>query len=142
MLARDPKIHLLMNPWKPRPAVSYRHAGRTGPFTRGILRTCVYVTHDQAEAMTLGQRICAQMAVLQIGTPDEIYNQPAHRFVQNLRFSRDSMYRWEDISTRWNIQSPMADFSKSSPFRIGSWIHNPWYQTGKLGVCFCPKMLP
>jgi len=46
-------------------------------------RTCIYVTHDQAEAMTLGQRICVLRngQVLQIGTPDEIYNQPAHRFV-------------------------------------------------------------
>ena len=46
-------------------------------------RTCIYVTHDQAEAMTLGHRICVlrEGRVLQIGTPDEIYNQPAHRFV-------------------------------------------------------------
>ena len=46
-------------------------------------RTTIYVTHDQAEAMTLGQRICVlrKGEVLQVGTPQEIYDLPVHRFV-------------------------------------------------------------
>ena len=46
-------------------------------------RTTLYVTHDQTEAMTLGQRICVLQngQILQIGTPEEIYEKPAHRFV-------------------------------------------------------------
>jgi ABC-type sugar transport system ATPase subunit len=45
-------------------------------------RTSVYVTHDQAEAMCLGQRICVlrEGEVLQVGTPGEIYDSPTHRF--------------------------------------------------------------
>ncbi|MEY3664008.1 MAG: sn-glycerol-3-phosphate transporter ATP-binding protein UgpC [Pseudomonadota bacterium] len=45
--------------------------------------TFVYVTHDQAEAMTLADRIVVmdQGRVQQTGTPDEIYNRPQNLFV-------------------------------------------------------------
>ena len=46
-------------------------------------RTTLYVTHDQVEAMTLGQRICVmnEGEIIQVGSPSEIYNQPVHQFV-------------------------------------------------------------
>ncbi len=45
--------------------------------------TVVYVTHDQVEAMTLADRIVVLQAgrIVQVGTPDEIYHWPRHRFV-------------------------------------------------------------
>jgi putrescine transport system ATP-binding protein len=45
--------------------------------------TCVMVTHDQEEAMTMASRIAvmSEGRVLQVGTPDEIYETPASRFV-------------------------------------------------------------
>ena len=45
--------------------------------------TTVFVTHDQVEAMTMGDRIAVinQGRLEQIGTPDEIYNAPASVFV-------------------------------------------------------------
>ena len=45
--------------------------------------TMVYVTHDQVEAMTMGDRIAAMKdgIILQIGTPLELYHRPANRFV-------------------------------------------------------------
>jgi putrescine transport system ATP-binding protein len=45
--------------------------------------TCVMVTHDQEEAMTMATRIAIMDAgkIRQIGTPDEVYEQPASRFV-------------------------------------------------------------
>jgi multiple sugar transport system ATP-binding protein len=45
--------------------------------------TTVYVTHDQAEAMTLGHRVAVmnQGRLQQFDTPLAIYNQPANRFV-------------------------------------------------------------
>jgi multiple sugar transport system ATP-binding protein len=45
--------------------------------------TFVYVTHDQAEALTLADRIVVMRAgvVQQIGPPDEIYERPANMFV-------------------------------------------------------------
>lgn len=46
-------------------------------------RTMLYVTHDQAEAMTLAERLVVLRAgvVQQIGTPQEVYQRPANRFV-------------------------------------------------------------
>jgi multiple sugar transport system ATP-binding protein len=45
--------------------------------------TTVYVTHDQVEAMTMGQRIAVMsMGLLQqVGTPQELYDTPRNRFV-------------------------------------------------------------
>lgn len=44
--------------------------------------TSVYVTHDQTEAMTMGDRIVLMDKgnIMQIGTPDEIYNSPKNLF--------------------------------------------------------------
>ena len=53
----------------------------------GLLRslriTTVYVTHDQAEAMALGDRIAvmAQGRIAQLGTPQQVYDAPADAFV-------------------------------------------------------------
>src|ERR1700759_2116454 len=47
--------------------------------------TALYVTHDQAEAVVLGDRIGIMRngKLLQMGTPDQIYNRPADPFVAN-----------------------------------------------------------
>jgi spermidine/putrescine transport system ATP-binding protein len=45
--------------------------------------TFVFVTHDQEEALTMSDRIAVMQAgrILQLGTPEEIYNAPVDRFV-------------------------------------------------------------
>src|SRR5262249_3722490 len=45
--------------------------------------TSVYVTHDQVEAMTMGQRITVLRdgKIQQVGTPQEVYEHPANVFV-------------------------------------------------------------
>src|SRR6478736_5002324 len=45
--------------------------------------TTIYVTHDQTEAMTLGDRVVVMLAGLaqQVGTPEQLYNRPANLFV-------------------------------------------------------------
>ncbi|WP_422746978.1 ABC transporter ATP-binding protein [Mycobacterium sp. WMMD1722] len=50
---------------------------------REVPVTSIYVTHDQVEAMTLGDRLCVMAGgeVQQIGTTDDIYNRPANTFV-------------------------------------------------------------
>jgi len=50
---------------------------------RELGTTMVFVTHDQAEAMSLAHRIAIMSAGLlqQVGTPDEVYDRPANLFV-------------------------------------------------------------
>ncbi|PNH92537.1 ABC transporter ATP-binding protein [Vibrio diazotrophicus] len=45
--------------------------------------TAVYVTHDQTEAMTMGDRICVMKLgeIMQVDTPTELYNSPVNMFV-------------------------------------------------------------
>ena len=52
-------------------------------FQRQIGVTTIFVTHDQVEAMGLGDRIAIlhQGRLRQIGTPEEIYHDPADTFI-------------------------------------------------------------
>jgi putative spermidine/putrescine transport system ATP-binding protein len=73
---------------------------------RSLGITAVYVTHDQAEAMALGDRIMVMEKgrIAQAGTPQEIYHQPATAFVADfigtmnriVRDGREMMFRPED----------------------------------------------
>ena len=48
-----------------------------------LKNTMIYVTHDQVEAMTLADRIAVMKGgkIMQLGTPDEIYNKPKNLYV-------------------------------------------------------------
>ncbi|MFM7564124.1 MAG: ABC transporter ATP-binding protein, partial [Planctomycetota bacterium] len=50
---------------------------------QSLAATTIYVTHDQVEAMTLGQRVAVmdRGRLQQVGTPEEIYDAPANLFV-------------------------------------------------------------
>ncbi len=50
---------------------------------RKLNTTVVYVTHDQVEAMTLGERIAVMLEgeILQLDTPQNVYHHPANQFV-------------------------------------------------------------
>jgi len=52
-------------------------------FHRDTSSTVIYVTHDQVEAMTMGQRVIVMHdgVIQQSGPPDEIYHRPANQFV-------------------------------------------------------------
>ncbi len=83
-LARDPQLFLFDEPLSNLDAklrVEMRAEIKRLHQHSGI--TTVYVTHDQIEAMTLGSRIAVMKGGIlqQIGTPDEIYRQPANTYV-------------------------------------------------------------
>ena len=64
-------------------ALRDRLRGELNRLLRALGITTIYVTHDQAEAMELGDRIVVMQkgAIAQIGTPREIYFTPRSRFV-------------------------------------------------------------
>lgn len=51
--------------------------------TESVGVTALYVTHDQAEALSLGDRVCVmnEGRILQVGPPQEVYAHPANLFV-------------------------------------------------------------
>jgi len=83
-LVREPAVFLLDEPLSNLDA-QLRASARDEleQFQRRIGTTTIYVTHDQVEAMGLGDRIVVMKAgaVRQIGTPLEIYDGPADTFV-------------------------------------------------------------
>jgi multiple sugar transport system ATP-binding protein len=83
-LVREPSVFLLDEPLSNLDA-QLRASARDElqQFQRRIGTTTIYVTHDQVEAMGLGDRIVVMKAgtVRQIGTPQEIYAEPADTFV-------------------------------------------------------------
>ncbi len=83
-VAARPRVLLLDEPLTALDAsLRERLRGELDRLLRSLGITAVYVTHDQAEAMALGDRIVVMRsgAIAQIGTPREIYFEPATRFV-------------------------------------------------------------
>jgi multiple sugar transport system ATP-binding protein len=78
-LVRSPEAFLLDEPLSNLDAKLRVHT-RTeiAELHRRLEATFIYVTHDQAEAMTMSDRIAVMMdgEILQFATPDEIYNDP------------------------------------------------------------------
>jgi multiple sugar transport system ATP-binding protein len=83
-LVRDPDVFLLDEPLSNLDA-KMRHTARQDlrEFQHRVKGTWVYVTHDQTEAMGMGDRVAVlnQGEVRQVGTPQDIYLQPADTFV-------------------------------------------------------------
>ena len=83
-LARRPKIYLFDEPLSNLDA-KLRVEMRTEMklMHQRLKTTTVYVTHDQIEAMTLGDKVAVMKdgIIQQFGTPKEIYNDPANLFV-------------------------------------------------------------
>jgi multiple sugar transport system ATP-binding protein len=83
-LARRPKIYLFDEPLSNLDA-KLRVEMRTEIklMHQRLKTTTVYVTHDQIEAMTLGDKVAVMKdgVIQQFGTPHEIYNDPANLFV-------------------------------------------------------------
>ncbi|PTQ73800.1 ABC transporter ATP-binding protein [Pseudomonas sp. GV071] len=83
-LARRPKIYLFDEPLSNLDA-KLRVEMRTEIklMHQRLKTTTVYVTHDQIEAMTLGDKVAVMKdgIVQQFGTPQQIYNDPANLFV-------------------------------------------------------------
>ena len=83
-MVREPSVFLLDEPLSNLDA-KLRNSARVEleQFQKDIGITAIYVTHDQVEAMGLGQRVAVmdKGKIKQVGTPAEVYNNPADTFV-------------------------------------------------------------
>lgn len=84
VIVRHPKVFLMDEPLSNLDA-KLRASMRVEitKLHKRVNATTVYVTHDQTEAMTMADKIVVMKSGLiqQIGTPDEVYNDPANLFV-------------------------------------------------------------
>ena len=83
-MLREPEAFLMDEPLSSLDARLRRQMrGELARLQRRLGTTTVYVTHDQEEAMTLGDRVAIlnDGVLEQLGTPDELYHHPASLFV-------------------------------------------------------------
>ena len=83
-IVRDPEVFLFDEPLSNLDA-ALRHETRVeiAKLHNHLEATTIYVTHDQVEAMTLADKIVVLKdgVVMQVGSPMELFNQPANEFV-------------------------------------------------------------
>jgi multiple sugar transport system ATP-binding protein len=120
-LVRDPDVFLLDEPLSNLDA-KLRHSAREElrQFQDRVGVTSIYVTHDQVEAMGLGDRIVVMQAgsVCQIGTPEEIYLNPADTFVATFMGSPPmNLVATGDVTLGFRPENflPKANFAESIP---------------------------
>ena len=83
-IVRTPKVFLMDEPLSNLDAkLRVTMRAELKHLSRALKVTTVYVTHDQIEAMTLADRVAVMKhgVIQQLGTPDEIYNDPDNLFV-------------------------------------------------------------
>jgi multiple sugar transport system ATP-binding protein len=83
-IVRAPKVFLFDEPLSNLDAtLRVQMRAEIARLHRRLGTTVIYVTHDQVEAMTLGQRVVVmdQGIIQQVDTPMNIYRKPANRFV-------------------------------------------------------------
>ena len=83
-IARNPQVFLMDEPLSNLDAkLRAETRSQIVKLQRQLGTTTIYVTHDQTEAMTMGDRIAimSEGKIQQVAAPLEIYNRPANRFV-------------------------------------------------------------
>src|SRR5690348_13009966 len=83
-IVRDPAVFLLDEPLSNLDAhLRVQMRAEIMRVHKAVTATAVYVTHDQVEALTMGDRIVVmhQGRIQQVGTPAELYDRPVNRFV-------------------------------------------------------------
>ena len=83
-IVRDPKVFLMDEPLSNLDAkLRVQMRTQVSRIQRRLGTTTVYVTHDQTEAMTLGDRVVVMRGglVQQVGSPQELYDRPVNLFV-------------------------------------------------------------
>ena len=77
--------------------------------------TTLYVTHDQAEALSLGDRVCVMNAgeILQIASPHEVYERPASLFVA--QFVGEMNFVKGTVEAKDRVASPFGAIAATVP---------------------------
>jgi len=116
-IVRQPKAFLMDEPLSNLDAkLRVQMRGEIARLQRRLGTTTVYVTHDQTEAMTLGDRVVVMRGgvVQQIGTPDELYERPANLFVAGF-IGSPSMNFFPATLTATGLRLPFGEVTLTPP---------------------------
>ena len=83
--------------------------------TKSIGVTTLYVTHDQAEALSLGDKVCVMNhgEILQIASPQEVYARPANLFVA--QFVGEMNFVKGEVKAEDKVDSPLGVIATAVP---------------------------
>jgi iron(III) transport system ATP-binding protein len=86
--------------------------------TKAVGVTTLYVTHDQAEALSLGDKVCVMYdgAILQMAPPNEVYARPASLFVA--QFVGEMNFVKGHVTGPSQVECPLGKLSLSVPTGI------------------------
>ena len=98
--------------------------------------TFVFVTHDQEEALTMSDRIAVMSKgkVLQVGSPRDIYDRPAERFVAN--FIGDTNFLPGELKS---VQGASGRVQLQSGREVGASLPDGGASVGKVTVVVRPE---
>ncbi|MBS4727349.1 sn-glycerol-3-phosphate ABC transporter ATP-binding protein UgpC [Mycobacterium sp. SM1] len=116
-IVRHPKAFLMDEPLSNLDAqLRVQMRSEIARLQRRLGTTTVYVTHDQTEAMTLGDRVVVMHAGVaqQIGTPEELYERPANLFVAGF-IGSPAMNFFPAVLTPTGLVLPFGEVTLTQP---------------------------
>ncbi len=134
-IARNPQVFLMDEPLSNLDAkLRTATRGQIVQLQKQLGITTIYVTHDQTEAMTMGDRIAVmnQGKIQQIAPPLEIYNQPANRFVAEFIGSPPMNFLSVELVAPLTLQHPQ--FTLTLPKTWQPYLSNYQQKSLVLGI--------
>ena len=116
-IVRHPKAFLMDEPLSNLDAkLRVQMRGEIARLQRRLGTTTVYVTHDQTEAMTLGDRVVVMHGGVaqQVGTPEELYERPANLFVAGF-IGSPAMNFFPATPTAMGLRLPFGEVTLEPP---------------------------
>ncbi|KOO50651.1 ABC transporter ATP-binding protein [Priestia koreensis] len=122
-LAADPPVILMDEPFSALDPISREQLQKDIVALQAkIKKTIVFVTHDMNEALTLGDRVCLMKDghVVQIGTPEELVNDPANDFVESFLGNRQNVWATNVIEVVKKFRDRMQTIPEATTAEIKS----------------------
>jgi multiple sugar transport system ATP-binding protein len=123
-IVRDPKAFLMDEPLSNLDAkLRVQMRTEVSRIQNRLGTTTVYVTHDQTEAMTLGDRVAVMRSgvLQQVGSPRELYNQPVNLFVAGFIGSPSMNFLPGDVEGD-RLRTPLGEVPLSAEAR--RWVES------------------
>ena len=118
-IVRDPSVFLMDEPLSNLDAkLRVQMRTEVSRIQRRLGTTTVYVTHDQTEAMTLGDRVAVMRSGIlqQVGSPKELYDQPVNLFVAGF-IGSPAMNFMSGTLEDGKLRTSLGDFTLSDRLR-------------------------